>query len=1055
MKIMAAAILLTISCNFNSIGQIAVTTNSSSGLVATYSSLAAAISALNAATITSPVIINCAAGGSETYSSATAGTITATGSAINTITIQKSGAGANPIITAGAGTSTSIDAIIKIGGGDYITIDGIDVKESIANTTTTTQMEFGYYISNASATNGAQYNTIKNCKITLERSNTTTKAIYQNVTTSPTNANGANSYNKYQFNSIENTYNGIYIVGNISYNDMNLEISNCTIGANTVNDIGNGSALQANGIRTAYSNNISVFNNEVRNVSISSGGQTLFGIYLNSLQGSSNNVYNNKVHDIQTLSTNVLSITAGIRADIQAGAICNIYNNMIYALQHGIFTTTSTMVIYGIGVSLNGTGIGNVFYNSVRIEEDEFPTSTGLLVGAVAGTVNIKNNIFANYSSSGSTSLRYCIYKQATSILNSANYNDYYINTSGTNNNVGSYNATDQNTLTNWQTVTSKDAASLNINPAFVSVTDLHSSSINLNAAAVCISTANGDGLNITNDFDGDLRNLTTPDIGADEFTVAPVNPCSGTPSLATIIGSTAVCSGTSTLLTLNTTYNFLGIKYQWKSSNVSGGPYTNMDTLSTQSTGNLSVTKYYICTITCSNSGLFITTPEKSVGVTTPPSATIAYTASSFCKTLTTPQPVTLTGSAGGSFSALPGGLTVNITTGAITPSTSSAGNYTITYKIDSTAGCPVFTTTAIATITAAPTATIIYAGSPFCKTLTTAQAVSLTGTTGGTYSALPSGLTINSTTGAITPNTSIAGTYTVTYSIAAAGGCAAVTTTCSVSIVTPPTATIAYAGSPFCKSVTITQNVTLTGTTGGTFSYTPTVLTLTLNSSSGSIIPSSSSAGTYIITYTIAASGGCPAVSTTAQLSINPLPANAGTITSINNDSVLSGENNAIYKVPIIAFATSYIWSYSGTGASFIPSATTNVDSVKINFSANATSGILTVKGHNACGDGIVSANYPVHVALGSDDNANSLKYQIYPNPTSGMLSIIMNDINIKFELQVINIQGKVIHSEMINNESVLNILKIDLTSYPKGIYFVKLINKNFTKVEKVVLQ
>ena len=68
-------------------------------------------------------------------------------------------------------------------------------------------------------------------------------------------------------------------------------------------------------------------------------------------------------------------------------------------------------------------------------------------------------------------------------------------------------------------------------------------------------------------------------------------------------------------------------------------------------------------------------------------------------------------------------------------------------------------------------------------------------TGTAGGTYSST-AGLTINAATGAITPSTSTAGTYTVTYTMAAGGGCAAQTATTSVTITTLPAATISYAG-------------------------------------------------------------------------------------------------------------------------------------------------------------------------------------------------------------------------------------------------------------------
>ena len=49
---------------------------------------------------------------------------------------------------------------------------------------------------------------------------------------------------------------------------------------------------------------------------------------------------------------------------------------------------------------------------------------------------------------------------------------------------------------------------------------------------------------------------------------------------------------------------------------------------------------------------------------------------------------------------------------------------------------------------------------------------------------------------TGAITPSSSTAGTYTVTYTMAAAGGCGAQTATTSVTITTLPAATISYAG-------------------------------------------------------------------------------------------------------------------------------------------------------------------------------------------------------------------------------------------------------------------
>ncbi|MBP9793892.1 MAG: T9SS type B sorting domain-containing protein, partial [Flavobacterium sp.] len=212
---------------------------------------------------------------------------------------------------------------------------------------------------------------------------------------------------------------------------------------------------------------------------------------------------------------------------------------------------------------------------------------------------------------------------------------------------------------------------------------------------------------------------------------------------------------------------------------------------------------------------------------------------------------------------------------TGAITPSTSTPGTYTVTYTIPASGGCAAVPVMTSVTITALPTASISYAGTPFCTNVTAAQAVTLTGTgvyTGGSYASTV-GLSINATTGAITPSTSIPGTYTVTYSTLASGGCGVVTATTSVTITALPAASISY-GTPFCTSITTAQNVTLTGTgayTGGSFASTA---SLSINASTGAITPSTSTPGTYTVTYSTLASGGCGVVTATTNVTITALP-------------------------------------------------------------------------------------------------------------------------------------------------------------------------------------
>ena len=252
-----------------------------------------------------------------------------------------------------------------------------------------------------------------------------------------------------------------------------------------------------------------------------------------------------------------------------------------------------------------------------------------------------------------------------------------------------------------------------------------------------------------------------------------------------------------------------------------------------------------------CSN------TTTASITITALPTATIAYTGSPYCATGT--ATVTQTGTAGGTYTA-PAGVVINAVTGDIDLVASTPGTYTITYSFNAGA-CSNTTTTSI-TINALPTATINYAGSPYCATGT--ATVTQTGTAGGTYTA-PVGVVIDAVTGDIDLVASTPGTYTITYSFTS-GGCSNTTTT-SITIKALPTATINYAGSPYCATGTAT--VTQTGTAGGTYTAPAGV---TIDAVTGDIDLVASTPGTYTITYSFT-SGGC-SNTTTTSITINALP-------------------------------------------------------------------------------------------------------------------------------------------------------------------------------------
>ena len=240
------------------------------------------------------------------------------------------------------------------------------------------------------------------------------------------------------------------------------------------------------------------------------------------------------------------------------------------------------------------------------------------------------------------------------------------------------------------------------------------------------------------------------------------------------------------------------------------------------------------------------------------PPTANIVYGAASFCTSLTAAQTVTLTGSGAfntGTFSA-PAGLAINTTTGDISPASSTAGNYTVTYTIASTGGCPAVTATTPITIAALPAIPTLTATQPTCTVATgTVTITGLPGLTysfdGGAYSAtlVYSGLTAGSS-------------HTVTAQNAA--GCISpiANITLNAQPATPAIPTLT-ATQPTCTVATGT--VTITALPGLTYSFDGGAYNSTL-------IYSGLTAGS---SHTVTAQNAAGCISTVANITLNAQPA------------------------------------------------------------------------------------------------------------------------------------------------------------------------------------
>jgi photosystem II stability/assembly factor-like uncharacterized protein len=367
-----------------------------------YPTLAAAITALNTLGVgTGGVTFNVASSHTETAPD-TGYVITATGTAANPIVFQKnplSGPeGSNPTFTASASLTAGAlnDAIIKIIGGDYITIDGFTLQENPANTVTTAasnnMTEFGVGLFYATPTNGAQNNTIKNCTITLNRIYQNTFGIYSNVRHTATavtvaaditDPSGSNSNLKIYNNSISNVNTGICVVGSLlgANMDTGLDIGGGGAGnagtlGNTISDYGTTGTFSAYVSVSGSVNGIYINNQLNSNVSNNTIASSVGGV---TVTGTVRGIYSQTTGTLQTtgsftrsFSNNNISIKPGNAANIILG-IANeggnstlsltINNNDFNNTGHTVAGTGATTFISNTGATLNQTINNNTFTN--------------------------------------------------------------------------------------------------------------------------------------------------------------------------------------------------------------------------------------------------------------------------------------------------------------------------------------------------------------------------------------------------------------------------------------------------------------------------------------------------------------------------------------------------------------------------------------------------------------------------------------------------------------------------------------------------------------------
>ena len=300
------------------------------------------------------------------------------------------------------------------------------------------------------------------------------------------------------------------------------------------------------------------------------------------------------------------------------------------------------------------------------------------------------------------------------------------------------------------------------------------------------------------------------------------------------------------------------------------------------------------------------------------------------------TANSVTITGGGTITYSvspALPTGLALSSSTGEIT-GTPTAATAAANYVVTATNGTCSVTSTVNITVTSLPTASISYAGTPFTTSQGAGQAVTLTGTSGGTYSST-AGLIIDATTGSLTPSSSTVGTYTVTYTIAASGGCSQVTASTSV-VINSGATTFYYDGTGSMATLTNWgANTDGTGVNPSSFIGDNLTFYITHN---GTTTPSNDAAWTLGTGSKIIVGNGTDATNFT----ITSGNAITGTVDVANNAtlSIATTSNptfGTLHNGSTVAFTGSVAQSI--TSATTFGKLTINKDNNDVSISANIT--------------------------------------------------------------------------------------------------------------------
>ncbi len=266
----------------------------------------------------------------------------------------------------------------------------------------------------------------------------------------------------------------------------------------------------------------SVYNNNVYNLTTS--GSLFYGIY--DAGTGTTNCYKNRVYNLT--GNNATQTLYGFY--ITTGTANYVYNNFVSDLKAP--NSTNSTSFSGMHVT-GGTYVG-LYYNTIYLSEKNNSSTTFGSSGIYAGnttptTLDFRNNIVVNSSNSGNGTLAartVAFRKGGTTYTNytsgSSNNNDYYVDGGLSAKSIFFDGTNGDSTITDFKTrMNPVDGASFSENPPFKNAS---TPPYNLHIDTTFATQVESGGapvtspLAISDDYDGNVRNGASPDVGADEF---------------------------------------------------------------------------------------------------------------------------------------------------------------------------------------------------------------------------------------------------------------------------------------------------------------------------------------------------------------------------------------------------------------------------------------------------------------------------------------------------------------------------------------------------------